>query len=319
MKRRQFISLVGAAAAWPFAVRAQHANRAPVVGFIGSELRLRQFREGLADLGYVERRDLAIEYRSSDPADQLPRVAAELVALKVDVIVAGGSQAVRAVQQATSSIPIVMTGSSDPVETGFVESLARPGRNITGMSLQSPELAGKRIQFLREMVPDRTKLGILLNSDDPPVVFSLQETEKAAHEFGLALELAEVRRPQDFDSAFASLRQRQAGALIVLPASLMTRYAERIAALALDSRLPAMAYFREFPDVGGLMSYGPNFDELSHQAAGYVSRILKGAKPDELPVQQPTKFELVINLKTARALDLRVPPTLIDRADATVE
>src|SRR5437870_61837 len=303
--RREFITVLSATAlAWPLAARARTPNGMVLIGFLGLERRLEKFRQGLRDLGYVERRDLVIEYRPSDPADRLPGFAAELVALDADVIVAGGSLAVRAAQQATRTIPIVMTGTSDPVGTGFVASLARPGGNITGLSLLSPELSGKRLELLRELTGDLSHLAILMNPDDPAAVFSLRETEKAARASGMKISLVEARSGGDLDGAFALIVKIRPEALVILPASFMTRYAARIAELALNCRTPTISYFRNFPEVGGLMSYGPNLDYSARRAAVYVDRILKGAKPSELPVQQPTIFELVINLKTAKALGL---------------
>jgi putative ABC transport system substrate-binding protein len=320
MRRRDFVSLVGAAAAaWPFALHARERNEPASVGFIGSDHRLAQFRRGLSELAYVEGRDVVIVSRPSDPTEGLPRAAAELVALKVDVIVAAGSLAVRAAQQATRTIPIVMTGSSAPVGTGFVDSLAHPGHNITGLSLQSPELSGKRLQFLRETIGTLSRLALLHNPDDPAVVFSLNGTETAARELGMATTTVEVRRLEDFEGAFAAAVESKCEAIMALPASLVTRYAGRAAELALAARLPAMSYFREFPDAGGLMSYGPNFDDLCRTAAVYVDRILKGARPAELPVQQPTRFELVINIKTAQALGIKIPSTILARTDVTID
>ena len=314
MQRREFITLLGTTAlAWPLAACAPKGMAR--IGFLGLERRLEKFRQGLGDLGYVEGRDIVIEYRPSDPADRLPGFAAELVALKSDVIVAGGSLAVRAAQQATRTIPIVMTGTSDPVGTGFVASLARPGGNITGLSLLSPELSGKRLALLREITKDLSRLAILLNPDDPAVVFSLRETEKAARTSGIEISLVEARGGKDLDGAFASIAKIRSEALVILPASLMTRYAARIAELALNCRTPTISYFREFPEVGGLMSYGPSLDYSARRAAVYVDRILKGAQPSDLPVQQPTNFELVINLKTAKALGLSVPKRLSAIAD----
>jgi putative tryptophan/tyrosine transport system substrate-binding protein len=318
MQRRGFITLLGATAlAWPLA----GCPRAPVarIGFLGLERRLEKFRQGLGDLGYLEGRDVVIEYRPSDPADRLPDFAAELVASNADVIVAGGSLAVRAVQQATRTIPIVMTGTSDPVGTGFVASLARPGGNITGLSLLSPELSGKRLELLREITKDLSRLAILLNPDDPPVVFSLRETEKAARASGMEISLVEARRGEDLDSAFALIAKIRPEAVVILPASLMTKYAARIAEFALNCRTPTISYFRDFPAVGGLMSYGPSLDDSARRAAVYVDRILKGAKPSDMPVQQPTKFELVINLKTAKALNLTVPKRLSAITDELIE
>jgi len=212
-----------------------------------------------------------------------------------------------------------MTGTSDPVGTGFVASLARPGGNITGLSLLSPELSGKRLQLLREMTNSLSRLAILLNPDDPAVVFSLRETEKAARASGMEINLVEARHREDLDGAFALITNIRPEALVILPASLMTRYAERIAELALNRRTPTISYFRDFPAVGGLMSYGPSLDNSARHAAIYVDRILKGAKPSDLPVQQPTEFELVINLKTAKALGLSVPKRLSAIADELIE
>jgi putative ABC transport system substrate-binding protein len=319
MKRRDFFLFLGCAAAWPLAARARAPNGMVLIGFLGSERRLEKFRQGLGDLGHVEGRDLIIEYRPSDPADRLPGFAAELVALNADVIVAAGSLSVRAAQQATRSIPIVMTGSSDPVRTGFVDSLARPGGNITGISLQSPELSGKRLEWLTKVVKNLSRLAILADTDDPPVVFSVKETQKAARAFGMETTLVEARNGQDLDGAFESIARLRPEALVILPASIMTKYAGRIAEFALNSKTPAISYFRDFPEAGGLISYGPNLDHLARRAAVYVDEILKGAKPSNLPVQQPTKFELVINLTTATKLGLELSPMLLALADEVIE
>jgi putative tryptophan/tyrosine transport system substrate-binding protein len=320
MQRRVFITLLGVTAlAWLFAARPRAPNGMVRIGFLGLERRLEKFRQGLGDLGYVEGRDIVIEYRPSDPADQLPGFAAELVALNANVIVAGGSLAVRAAQQATRTIPIVMTGTSDPVGTGFVASLARPGGNITGLSLLSPELSAKRLELLREIIKDFLRLAILLNPDAPAVVSSLRETEKAARPSGMEISLVEARRGEDLDGAFALIAKIRPEALVILPASLMTRYAARIAELALNHGVPTISYFREFPEVGGLMSYGPSLDYSARRAAVYVDRILKGAKPSDLPVQQPANLELVINLKTAKALNLSIPKRLSAIADELIE
>jgi putative tryptophan/tyrosine transport system substrate-binding protein len=319
VKRRCFIALLGCAAASPLAAWAQQLDRTRRIGFLGNKLRLEKMKKGLDDLGYVEGRDVVIEYRPGDRADRLSGFAAELVALNVDVIVVTGSQAARAAQQATRSIPIVMTGSSDPVGTGLVASLARPGGNITGLSLQSPELSGKRLALLKEIIEDLSRVAVLSNPDDPAVAFSLRETKLTAQALGIELQFMEARRLEDFDSAFAAATRVQPEALVVLPASIMTRYAERIAKLALNSRMPAISYFREFPEAGGLLSYGPNLGDLSRRAAVYVDKILKGIKPADLPVEQPTKFDLVINLRTANAFGLRVPLTVLARADEVIE
>src|SRR5690349_17530964 len=257
MKRRGFLTLLGGAAAWPLAAWAQPRDPPRRIGFLGSERRLKKMRQGLSELGYVEGRTIVIEHRPTDQVDRLRSFASELVASKVELIVAAGSRAVRAAQQETRSIPIVMTGSSDPVGTGFVTSLAHPGGNITGMSLQSPELSGKRLELLKEIVGNLSRAAVLSDPDDPPIAFSLNETKVAAQALGIELQLVEARRPEDFEGAFASLIRLQPDALIILPSSIMTRHARRIAELALKSRMPAMSYFREFPEAGGLISYGP--------------------------------------------------------------
>ena len=289
------------------------------IGLLGSPRRLENIRQGLRDLAYVEGRDFIIEYRAIDQPDRLLALAAELVALKVDVLVASGTQAVRAAQQSTQAIPIVMTGSSDPVGSGFMTSLARPDGNITGISLITPELSGKRIELLMEVVAGLSRVAVLWNPDDPPAVQALKETEVATRASGIVLQLAEIRRPADFDGAFASIAATRPGALVVLSAPVMSFNAARISEFALKNALPGVYIFREFTDAGGLMSYGPNFDDLGRRAATYVDRILKGAKPADLPVQQPSKFELVINLKTAKALGLTIPQSILARADEVIE
>jgi putative ABC transport system substrate-binding protein len=319
MKRREFITLLGGAAAWPVSVRAQQPDRVRRIGVLVTPIRLDAVRQGLRDLGYVEGRNILIEYRPAEPADRLPGLAAELVNLKVDLIVAGGSQAVLAAQRATKAIPIVMV-SSDPIGTGFVASLARPGGNITGQSMLTPELSGKRLELLREIVPGVSVVAVLADPNDPPVALSLKETEIAAKTLGIKVEVAAVRVPDDFDGALASaISNGRPQALIVLPAPIMTIHAERIAALALKNRLPSIALTNEFSKAGILLTYGPDLADLYRHTATYVDKILKGAKPADLPVQQPTKFELVINLKTAKALGLTIPELFLTRADEVIE
>jgi len=277
------------------------------------------FRRGLRDLGYVEGQNVVIEYRqAADSADRLPALAADLVSLKVDVIVAAGSQAVRAAQQATRTIPIVMTSSSDPVGTGFVANLARPGGNITGLSLLSPELSGKRLELLKEIDASISRVAVLWNPDDPPARLSLREAEVAAQALGLRLQILGTRSPNDFDSAFRSAIKERAGAVTLLPAPIMNNYAGRIADLALKNRLATVSYANEFPNAGGLMSYGTNLADLYRRAATYVDKILRGAKPGDLPVEQPTKFEFIINLKTAKQIGLTIPPNVLARADRVI-
>ena len=304
---------------------AQQPKKVPRIGYLsvtpaGPRPTREEFRQGLRDLGYIEGQNIAIEYRAAaDRADRLPALAAELVGLKVDVIVAAASQAVHAAQQATKTIPIVMTSSSDPVGTGLVASLARPGGNITGLSLLSPELSGKRLELLKEIVTGVSRVAVLWNPDDPPAKLSLRETEFAAKALIVQLQILETRDPNDFESAFRAAAKGHAAALIILPAPMMNTHAKRIADFALKSRLPAISFAREFPDAGGLMSYGANLPDLYRRAAIYVDKILKGAKPADLPVEQPMKFELVINLKTAKQIGLTIPPNVLARADKVIK
>ena len=320
MRRRDFIMLMGSAAVtWPLGARAQQGERMRRIGLLVSALREHVIRQALQDLGYIEGKNILIEYRPIDRADQLPGLAVELVSLKVDVIVAAGSQAVRSAQQATHSIPIVMVASSDPVGTGFVESLARPGGNITGNSLVSTELSGKRLALLKEIVTGVLRLAVLWNPEDPPAALSLKETEVAARQLGIELKSLEVRNPDEFDVAFTSAINFHASAIVILSAPVMTIYAGRLAELARKEGLPAISNVSDFPKAGGLMSYGPDLTDLYKRAAVYVDKILKGVKPADLPVEQPTKFELVINLKTAKALGLTVPQTIRATADDLIE
>ena len=304
---------------------AQQPKKVARIGFLslrpsGPNRNREAFRQGLRDLGYVEGQNIVVEYQQAgDKADRLPALAADLVGRQVDVIVAGGSQAVRAAQQATKSIPIVMTSSSDPVGTGFVASLARPGGNITGLSLLSPDLSGKRLELLTEIVAGVSRVAVLWNPDDPPAALSLKETQAAARALGIKLQSVEVRGSNDFDSAFTSTIKGHAEAVIILTAPIMNIHAGRIAEFAVKSRLPAISYADEFPDAGGLMSYGANLSDSYRRAATYVDKILKGAKPANLPVEQPTKFEFVINLKTAKQIDLAIPQSVLYRADRVIK
>ncbi len=323
ISRRAFAALICGAitAAGPVGGRAQQnpAARMPRIGLLVYERVKDQFLQGLRDLGYDSRKDLIVEYRSNLPAEMLPRFAAELVSLNVDVIVAAGTQAVRAAQQTTQRIPIVTTGSSDPVGTGLVTSLARPGGNITGISLFNPELSGKRLELLREIAGEIPLLAVLWNPDDPPAMTALRETESAARALGIVARPFEVRRVEDFDAAFAAAIKDRPRAVVILSAPVMTANLHRIAAWALQNHLPAIFWDRSFPAAGGLMSYGPDLDSLARRAAVFVDKILKGAKPADLPIEQPTKFDLVINLKTAKALGLTVPQSLLGRVDEIIE
>ena len=277
---------------------------------------LEAFRHGLHERGYVEGQHFTIEsrYAEGDPA-RLPGLAAELVGLQVAVIVTSGAQAIQAVKQATSTIPVVIAASSDPVEMGFVTSLARPGENLTGLSLSAPELSGKRLELLKEAVPAMAHVAVLVNPANPSTAAQMRETERAAQALQVQLHLVEVRGPHELDQAFSTIRSVPADALLVLLDPLFMQQRARLVELTAMSRLPAMYGFREDVEMGALMAYGPSFPDMFRRAATYVDKILKGARPGDLPVEQPTKYELVLNLKTAQALGITLPPTLLILAD----
>jgi putative ABC transport system substrate-binding protein len=279
------------------------------------------FRQGLRDLGYVEGQNLVMEYRYMEGrAEQLPDLAAELVRLKVDVIVAGGTAAIRAAQHATRTIPIVMAVAYDPVGEGLVASLARPGGNITGLSWLGAELPGKRLEILKETVPQLSRLAVLANPANPAYKPAMHNLTRAAQALGLQLQVVEVRRADDLDTAFAAISRAGADALIVQEdALLFSGLHGRITELAAKNRRPTMYGWRYYVDAGGLMSYGPSQSDMLRRAATYVDKILKGANPGDLPVEQPTKFELIINLKTAKALGLTMPPFLLFLADEVIQ
>jgi putative ABC transport system substrate-binding protein len=256
-------------------------------------------------------------YAEGDPA-RLPGLAAELVGLQVAVIVTAGSQAIQAVKQATSSIPVVIAVSSDPVETGFVTSLARPGENLTGLSLSAPELSGKRLELLKEAVPAITHVAVLANPANPSNAAQMREIGRAAQALQVQLHLVEVRGPQELDNAFSAIHRASADALIVLLDPMFMQQRVRLVELTAMSRLPAMYGFREDVEIGALMAYGPSFPDMFRRAATYVDKILQGARPATLPVEQPTKYELVLNLKTAQALGITLPPTLLILADEVI-
>jgi|RhiMetdeSRZDD1v2_1073273.scaffolds.fasta_scaffold173492_2 putative ABC transport system substrate-binding protein len=307
----------------PRAAEAQPPAQLYRIGYLGPgsgstlPAALDAFRQQLHHLGYVEGQNVAIEYRwAADRDDQLPRLAADLVQLKVDVIVVEGhTPAIQAAKQATSTIPIVMGVSGDPVKMGLVESLARPGGNVTGLSLLTPELAPKRLELLKEAVPTLAHVAVLWNAANPVKVLDWHETQAAASALGLQLQSLEVRGPTDFAGAFDAATRDRADALVVLPDGLINSHRKQIVDFALASRLPGMYPSREFVDAGGLMSYAPSYVALFRRAAVYVARILQGVKPADLPVEQPTKFELVLNRKTAQALGITFPPTLLVLAD----
>jgi len=320
MRRRQFITLIaGAAAAWPLTAHAQ-PPKVPkigvlVVGTPDPALFWRLFREALRDLGYIEGKTIVFEFRSAGgKAGLLPELAADLVRLKVDIIVAHQTPTVRAAKQATHEIPIVMAGAGDPVGTGLVASLARPGGNVTGLAGVTAELAGKSVQLIREMLPSARRVAVLLNVTDPFAKPFLEQIQLAAEAVGVEIQPMKVGSGDELDAAFARMMKDRIDAIIVQP-SLPTK---RAAELAVKHRLPAASPTRLFPAEGGLMSYSARLADFYRQGAVYVDKILKGAKPADLPVAQPTTFELVINLKTAKALGLTIPQSVLARADEIV-
>ncbi|HKX02588.1 MAG TPA: ABC transporter substrate-binding protein [Methylomirabilota bacterium] len=308
----------------PLAADAQPAAQSPRIGILAStgsasSSNIASFRQGLRDLGYVEGQNIVIENRYARRYEELPNLVAELVHLKVEVIFAAGSPAARVVKESLQTIPVVFVTFADPVRSGLVASLARPGQNLTGLTMAAAELDGKRLGLLREALPKVFHVAVLLNPASATSAEQLRETEDVAGSLGMRLRTHEVRASHEFDGAFAAMRKDRADALYLLADSMFFRERSRIAALAAKSRLPAMFQWRAFVDAGGLMSYGPSFVDLNWRAATYVDKILKGAKPADLPVERPTKFELVINLKTARALGLMIPQSLLLRADRLIE
>jgi putative ABC transport system substrate-binding protein len=312
----------------PVAVKAQQGAKVPRIGYLavdraaGPHL-IEAFRQGLRDLGYVEGSNVVIEYRDAEGKfERLPALAAELVALKVDVIVAGGTPLILAAKQATRTLPIVFAAASDPVTDGLVTSLARPGGNVTGLSNIAPELVGKRLELLKQAVPGVSRVAVLWQpgaTGERTEKDMLKGAEVAARALGVRLQVVEARGPADFDRAFSDMTRARADALTVLPSVMFITERRRLVDLAAKNRLPAVYPSREYVDVGGLMAYGPHVADLFRRAATYVDKILKGAKPGDLPIEQPTKFELVINLKTAKALGLTIPPSLLARADEVIQ
>ena len=327
MRRRNFISLLGgaAAAALPLAAHAQRPGKLPTIGYLGSGTAATQgqwtaaLMSRLRDLGWIEGRTIAIEYRWAEGrSERFADIAAELVQHKVDVIVTAGTTPVLAAKQATSVIPIVFPLAGDPVGNGLVASLARPGGNVTGLSNQQSDLGNKRLELFREVVPGLRRLAILGNVGSPAIVLEMSEVQATARTLGLEVAAAEIRRAADIAPAFEALKGR-AEALYVCGDPLVTTNRIRINTLALSARLPTMHGSREHVDAGGMMSYGPNFPAMFRRAADLVDKILRGTKAADIPVEQPTTFDLVINLITAKALGLDVPPTLLARADEVIE
>ena len=319
--------LAGVLLTTPLLAEAQPAKKIPRVGVLGNQSPevsppppILTLRQGLRELGYVEGQTIAIEWRwAQGKTERLSDLATELVQLKVDVIVAATTGGVQAAQRATRTIPIVMAFPSDPVALGFVASLARPGGNITGLGVPTPEMAGKRLQLLREVAPTPARIAVLSDSTQPGVSADLRETEVAARTLGVPLQVWEARSRGEFDRAFAAIARGRAAGIIILPSSTGFTHRAHIAQLATTYRLPTMAWTRDITEAGCLMSYGANQSDLARRAASFVDKILKGAKPADLPVEQPTKFELVINLKTAKALGLTIPPALLGRADQIIQ
>jgi putative ABC transport system substrate-binding protein len=324
MRRREFIALLGGAAVWPLAVDAQQAGKLPTIGFLGATTPagggqlLAAFVQRLRELGWVDGRNVAIEVRWTEGrSERFAEIAAELVRLKVDVILTHNTPPVLAAKQATSVIPIVFASAGDPVGTGVVASLARPGGNVTGLSAGSTDVVGKRLELLREVMPGLRRLAILA-SDSPHLVLEIGEVQRAARTFALEVATFEIRRTEDIAPAFEKLKGG-ADALYVISDPVTVSNRVRINTLALGARLPTMHSVRDPVEAGGLMSYGANWSDMFRRAADYVDKVLRGAKPADIPVEQPTKFDLIINLTTARVLGLEIPPTLLARADEVIE
>ena len=316
--------LGGAAATWPLASHAQ--PKIPRIGFMGNSSAALEanlidaFREGLRELGYEEGRNIVIEYRWADGKyDRFPALVAELIAAKVDAIVTAGTPAALAVKKSTKAVPLVMVAVGDPVGTGLVPSLARPGGNLTGLSSIAPDLEGKRLQLLHEVVPTLSHVAMFVNSLNAFHVSSVKQARAAAQAMGIKLEPHDIRKSEDLDDAFAAIRKERPDALLVLADRVFLHNRQRIVDFTKQQRLPNVNAYKELVEVGGLMSYGPSYEDMHKRAAIYVDKILKGAKPADLPVEQPTKFDFIVNLKTAKALGLTIPPSLLQRADQVID
>jgi putative tryptophan/tyrosine transport system substrate-binding protein len=325
MRRRALIAAIVGAAAWPVVARGQQAGKVFRIGFMGLQSaaslpeRTEAFRAGLRDLGYQDGRDIVVEYRWADGRlDQLPAIASELARLNVNVIVTHGIPGILAAKRATTTIPIVMAVSGDAVASGLVSSIARPGGNVTGLTFFTPELAVKRLELLKESMPGLKGVGVLLNPSNPinePIVPAIEVAAKL-----LKMEVAQfaVRDPAEFESSFGAMAARNVGALVILEDNMLIAHAQALANLTLEQRLPSNG-FSEFAVAGGLMAYGVSFPDMFRRAAAYVDKILKGVRPGDLPIEQPTKFETILNLKTAKAIGFDVPTALLLRADQVIE
>jgi putative tryptophan/tyrosine transport system substrate-binding protein len=324
-RRKLLTALGGAVVARPLAARAQQPGKLPTIGYLGSATPATQgqwvaaFVQRLRELGWIDGRTVAIEYRWAEGrSERATEIAAEFDRRKIDVMVTSGTGMVLAAKQATSVIPIVFAAAGDPVGTGLVTSLARPGGNVTGLSSQTAETAGKRLELLREIVPGLGRLAILANVDNPLVVLDVREVQATARALGFEVITLEIRRAEDIVPAFEALNGREEALYVVFDA-LVNTHRFRINTLALAARLPTMHNFREGVEVGGLMSYGPNFPDLFRRVADYTDKILRGTKPANIPVEQPTKFDLIINLTTAKVLGLTIPESFLLRADEVIE
>jgi ABC-type uncharacterized transport system substrate-binding protein len=322
MKRREFITLIGAATAWPAVARAQQPAM-PVIGFLASPMprpnRLAAFRQGLREAGYIEGQNVAVEFQVTDQYDRLPALADDLVRRRPAVLMVLGNYAILAAKAATSTIPIVFSGGFDPVELGVVASLARPGGNITGASWLANALEAKRLGLMRVLLPRMTVIGALINPDNASAEGQSRDLTEAAQTIGLGVVVVNARSERDFDSAIAAVLQEGAGALVVVTDGFFNTWREHLVALVARHAIPAIYFNRELVEAGGLISYGATSTDADRQAGIYVGRILKGEKPADLPVMLPTRFELIINLRTAKALGLTVPEGLLLAADEVIE
>jgi putative ABC transport system substrate-binding protein len=322
LRRRDFITLLGGTATWPLAARAQQAAKVPRMGYLaaGSPPASPAFWQGMRDLGYVEGHNILVEYRwAQGKPERLPDLAAELIRLKVEVIFAFGTQAALAAQSVATTTPVIFVTHADPVEVGFARSLGRPGGTLSGLTMMAPQLVGKRLALLKEAVPAAPRVAVLVNRENPGMDSTLRHLEAAARTLELKLQILDASAAHEVEGSFVTMVSESASALYVTLDPLFLEHRTRIVELAAKGRLPALYDVKEFVQAGGLMSYGPSLAETSRRAAYYVDRILKGAKPADLPVEQPTKFELAINLKTAKALGITVPLTLQASADEVIE
>jgi putative tryptophan/tyrosine transport system substrate-binding protein len=326
MKKSLFeVSLCAVLLTFSFPAEAQQAKKIPRIGFLGTSPsaiagRIEAFRQGMRELGYVEGKNIVIEWRyTEEKPERMSELAAELVRLKVDIIITGGPPATRAAKEATNTIPIVMTQDPDPVGNGFVASLARPGGNITGLATLRPEIRGKQLELLKEIIPKLSRVAVFGTSTAPGHAQSLREVELAAGAFGVKLQYLDVLSPKDIETTFREASKGRADAVLALNSPVLNSHRTQVADLAVKNRLPAVYGQPEFMDAGGLMYYGASYTDLFRRAATYVDKILKGAKPADLPVEQPIKFELIINLKAAKQIGLTIPPNVLVRADRVIK